>query len=137
MRRFYVSTFLLLVSVSVARADNLFTKDLYFGIQGDSEVNKLQEFLTDQGVYLGPITGNFFSLTRKGVQQFQVREGVTPAAGYFGPVTRTKANNILSQQLEASNAQALAETSSTPPTLTPPATLNDINNSLQTQINLL
>ncbi len=114
-----------------------FDYDLYYGIQGDSDVKQLQEFLTSQGVYSGPISGNFFSLTLAGVKQFQVAQGITPAAGYFGPLTRAKANAILSQQLQASNAQAISETSSTPPTPTPPATTNDINNSLQAQLNLL
>lgn len=121
----------------VVKADTLFTKDLYFGIQGDSEVTKLQEFLADQGVYSGPITGNFFSLTLAGVKSFQSREGITPVAGYFGPLTREKVNLILSGQVQASNAQAIAETSSTPPVPTPPATTNDINNSLQAQLNAL
>ncbi len=91
-----------------------FTKDLYFGIQGDAEVSQLQEFLTAQGLYSGPITGNFFSLTLNGVKVLQAREGISPAAGYFGPITRAKANDLLAVDINASDAQAVAETGSTP-----------------------
>ena len=126
-----------LLGSSIAKADALFTKDLYFGLQGDSDVTKLQEFLTSEGVYSGPITGNFFSLTLTGVKNFQSREGIAPVAGYFGPKTRSAANAILSQQLQASNEQAISETSSTPPAPTAPATTNDVQNSLQAQMNVL
>ena len=71
-----------------------FGRDLYFGLSGDPEVTKLQEFLRGQGVYSGPITGGFFSLTREGVKKFQTKEGINPAAGYFGPLTRGKANSL-------------------------------------------
>jgi len=66
-----------------------------------SEVVSLQEFLKNQGIYTGPITGNYFALTYKAVRGFQIRERITPASGYFGPVTRTKANTILSQQSQS------------------------------------
>lgn len=80
-----------ILSWQTAKAENLFSKDLYFGMQNDSEVTKLQEFLTSEGVYSGPITGNFFSLTLKAVKNYQTQEGISPAAGYFGPVSRAKA----------------------------------------------
>src|SRR3989338_6128011 len=100
----------------------------------------LQEFLTDQGVYSGPITGNFFSLTHAAVKKYQSQNNITPAAGFFGPITRVKANDILSAQTQNSDAQAIAETG----TITPPVTQNTTtdNNqqlmlSLQVQISLL
>lgn len=71
-----------------------FEQNLYFGVVGD-EVTALQQFLTDQGLYAGPINGNFFSLTQSGVKRFQEREGISPAAGYFGSLTRARANSIL------------------------------------------
>jgi hypothetical protein len=127
-----------IVSSSSAKADTLlFNKDLYYGIQGNSDVSRLQEFFTAQGEYSGPISGNFFSLTLAGVKKFQTDQGITPAAGYFGPLTRAKANAILSQQLQASNNEALSETSSTPQVPSSPANINDTTNSLQAQINLL
>ena len=71
-----------------------FDRDLYFGVTGE-DVAALQQFLTDQGVYSGPLNGNFFSLTRSGVKRFQEREGISPAAGYFGPVTRARASSMI------------------------------------------
>jgi hypothetical protein len=114
-----------------------FDRDLYFGIQGNADVKQLQEFLTSQNVYSGPISGNFFSLTLAGVKQFQATQGIVPAAGYFGPLTRAKANGILSAQINASEQQALAETGATTTAPTTPKTTNDVADSLQSQINLL
>ena len=93
-----------------------FDHDLYFGIQSDSDVTKLQEFLTSEGVYSGPITGNFFSLTLAGVKNFQSREGITPVAGYFGPLTRAAANAMIGNDITASNNQAVSETGNLPAT---------------------
>ena len=72
-----------------------FERDLFYGIINDLDVNLLQEFLAGEGVYSGPVTGNFLSLTREGVKGFQKREGITPVLGYFGPKTRARANAIL------------------------------------------
>ena len=97
----------LLLPLSVSAA--VFERDLSYGMQQDNDVVKLQEFLTTQGVYGGPITGNFYSLTLEAVKQFQGKEGIGPAAGYFGPLTRSKANEKLGTDIEASNAQATQE----------------------------
>lgn len=96
----------------------VFTRDLYYGIRGDSEVTELQEFLSSENIYSGPITGNFFSLTLSSVRAFQAREGIVPSAGYFGPVTRKRANNILSAQIVSSDNQAVSETGIVPPVAT-------------------
>jgi len=92
-----------------------FDSNLYFGLQNNSDVEKLQEFLTDQGVYSGPITGNFFSLTLAAVKKFQTQNNISPAAGFVGPLTRTKVNDVLSIQLNASNQQAVVETGTVAP----------------------
>lgn len=123
--------------MGIARADSSFSKNLYFGIQKDSEVTKLQEFLTSEGLYSGPITGNFFSLTLKAVKDFQNREGISPAAGYFGPLTRARANQTLDVQIQGSDAQAIAETGTTTVPIILPKTTNDVVASLQAQIDLL
>ena len=78
-----------------------FERDLYFGVSNDADVTRLQEFLKLQGIYSGPVTGNFFSLTREGVKRFQEREGIAPAAGYFGPKTRGRANTLRSSETTA------------------------------------
>lgn len=134
---FLLIIFSLLTFSLTTKAETLFTKDLYFGIQGDSEVIKLQEFLTDEGLYSGPITGNFFSLTLKAVKTFQQRENITPVAGYFGPITRTKANAILSAQIGTSEEQAVLETGATTTPPIAPKTTTDVVNSLQSQLNAL
>lgn len=73
---------------------NTFDKDLYFGLKSDSGVSNLQEFLTEQGYYTGPISGNFFLLTMDAVKKFQEAQGLNPT-GYFGAATRGAANNII------------------------------------------
>lgn len=90
-----------------------FDVNLRYGSSG-AEVIELQEFLTAEGVYTGPITGNFFSLTLAGVKAFQTREGVIPVSGFFGPLTRSAANTLLSEELAASDEEA----STTPKVIT-------------------
>lgn len=114
-----------------------FSRDLSFGFQQDSDVTKLQEFLSDEGLYSGPITGNFFSLTLKAVRAFQAREGIMPAAGYFGPKTRVRANALLDVQVQDSNQQAITETGQNAvQSITPQTTNNSISN-VQSQLDAL
>ncbi len=95
----------------------VFTDNLYYGLQNDSQVSQLQEFLTSQGLYKSPITGNFYFLTLNAVKAFQAQQGITPAAGFFGPITMAAANKIADAEVNASNAEAISETgTSTPPT---------------------
>ncbi|MFA5413770.1 MAG: peptidoglycan-binding domain-containing protein [Patescibacteria group bacterium] len=114
-----------------------FDANLYYGLQNNNSVKEMQEFLTDQGVYSGPITGNFYSLTLKSVKDFQSKENITPVSGFFGPLTRQRANTLLSANVEPSNQQAIQETGSTPPPAEPAKTTNDVVKSLQNQIALL
>lgn len=92
-----------------------FDSNLYFGITNDPDVQMLQEFLTDQGIYSGPITGSFFSLTFAAAKKYQSQNNITPAAGFFGPITRAKANEVLSVQIQNSDTQAITETGTTAP----------------------
>lgn len=109
---------LLLSGASSAHAQ-VFTGSLYYGLQNNSEVSQLQEFLTSQNLYSGPITGNFYFLTLSAVKAFQTQQGITPAAGYFGPITMASANKIADAEVGASNNEAITETgTSTPPTTT-------------------
>lgn len=89
-----------------------FDVNLKYGSKGDAVI-ELQEFLTDQGVYSGPITGNFYSLTRSGVKKFQQVNGISPVSGYFGPLSRAKANELLN--LEEDTTQEVAQTGTTTP----------------------
>lgn len=110
----FLGALLLIPSVSLAAFD----VNLKYGSKGDTVI-ELQEFLTDQGVYSGPITGNFYSLTRAAVKRFQIAENITPSAGYFGPISRARAKEILS--LDSDEVQEVAETgTTTPPVVTPP-----------------
>lgn len=76
-----------------------FSKNLHFGMRGSSEVSGLQEFLTDQGYYSGPVTGNYFFLTTQAVRKFQSAQGITPT-GYFGAKSRGSANAILEKLID-------------------------------------
>lgn len=96
---------LAMVLLSPAFAHAAFDSDLKYGSTG-SKVLELQEFLAAQGVYTGPITGNFYSLTLAGVKAFQAANNVSPVSGYFGPLTRGVANDLLAVELEASNEEA-------------------------------
>jgi peptidoglycan hydrolase-like protein with peptidoglycan-binding domain len=85
-----------------------FDNDLKYGSTG-TEVLELQEFLTDLGLYNGPITGNFYSLTQSAVKKFQAKEAITPVSGYFGKLSRAKANEVLTSQTpETEEVQTVA-----------------------------
>lgn len=71
-----------------------FNLDLYFGMRSNPYVTDLQEFLTDQGYYAGPVSGNFGLLTLSAVKKFQSANGIK-STGYFGPRSRTIANEII------------------------------------------
>lgn len=78
-----------------------FKRDLSFGNKGE-DVTALQNFLKSQGSAIYPegvVDGYFGEETKKGVQRFQVKYGLSkPGAvgfGVFGPETRSKANSII------------------------------------------
>lgn len=64
------------------------------GVQTSTNVVALQEFLKAQGVYSGEVTGYFGPMTYAAVVRFQTREGIFPPSGYWGPVTRERANTL-------------------------------------------
>ena len=78
---------------------SVFKNDLYFGMRNNSDVSDLQEFLTDQGYYAGPVSGNFFLLTVQAVKKFQSANGINPT-GYFGPKSRVAANEKISKMID-------------------------------------
>ena len=92
---------LFFVMTNLAFAAVSFDKDLYWNIKKESnEVKSLQTFLTEQGFYSGPITGNYLSQTYKGVVNFQKYYEISPT-GYFGPISRAKANDIMDMSVVA------------------------------------
>lgn len=77
----------------------VFTNNLTVGSQG-GDVIQLQKFLVSRGLLVMPagvIYGYFGPLTQEALSTFQMSEKITPAVGFFGPITRTRINNILAQ----------------------------------------
>ena len=68
-----------------------FTNLLKLGSKG-TEVSRLQQKLTDLGMYNGPINGSFGPLTKAAVIKFQKSNGINPV-GYVGVSTRNALNN--------------------------------------------
>lgn len=77
-----------------------FDVSLRYGSKGD-KVIELQDFLTDQGVYNGKLDGRFGLIVRKAVVAFQLKNSLQ-GDGYFGLVSRNKANIILEAELQPS-----------------------------------
>ncbi len=80
-----------------------FSKDLFFGVI-DNDVKELQKFLNSHGFVVAK-TGNgssgneittFGPATRRALSAFQKANKISPSAGYFGPLTRTVVNKMLS-----------------------------------------
>ena len=131
----YLALVLLIFPIAVSAQP--FDRDLYFGMRGNDEVSKLQEFLADQDFYAGPITGNFFSLTLSAVKKFQAAHGIAPVSGYFGPKTRAKANAALASAGISESSITTEQGTPAPVSVVPPKTTDDIVSSLLEQIKLL
>jgi hypothetical protein len=67
-----------------------FTKPLKFGLT-NTEVTELQKRLTEEGIYSGPITGYYGSLTVAAVKKYQKKVGLEQL-GSVGPGTRAALN---------------------------------------------
>jgi hypothetical protein len=75
-------------------AGTTFTTDLTIGSTG-SEVSALQQWLVSKGFLTMPAGvayGYFGSLTKSALAAYQASVGISPAVGYFGPITRAKVN---------------------------------------------
>ncbi len=83
-------------SAAQAKPRYSFSRYLVYGLRNNADVRALQEILTFEGVYSGPITGNFFGLTQEGVKRFQKKYGIEQA-GSVGPLTRRKLNEFYSK----------------------------------------
>ncbi len=71
-----------------------FNKDLSYGM-ADVDVYALQKFLVDNWFGNFTPTGFFGFKTREAVIKFQNVYKITPALGYFGPITRGVINKLL------------------------------------------
>jgi len=72
-----------------------FTMDLTMGSTG-AEVTALQTFLESKGfltIPAGVSKGYFGGLTKSALAAYQASVAISPAVGYFGPITRTKVSS--------------------------------------------
>jgi peptidoglycan hydrolase-like protein with peptidoglycan-binding domain len=93
IKKIFPLGFLALLLPSIAFGA-VFNRNISYGTTG-TDVSQLQQFLTDEGLYSAPITATFGSLTRRALLNFQKEEGIVPAYGNFGTLTRIDANTIL------------------------------------------
>jgi peptidoglycan hydrolase-like protein with peptidoglycan-binding domain len=85
-----------LVTPSLAFAS--FDQNLRLGDRGQ-EVVSLQQFLIAQGLLATNNDSGFFgNLTILAVKKFQSRTGIASMTGFFGPLTRAKANAIVNNK---------------------------------------
>jgi hypothetical protein len=75
---------------NVSTTGYTFTQYLYDGSTG-SQVTALQERLTTDGIYSGPITGTFGPLTKAAVKAYQAKHSLDQL-GVVGPATRALLN---------------------------------------------
>lgn len=75
-----------------AHAATMFTMDMTVGSTG-AEVTALQTWLIAGGYSIpAGATGYFGAQTQAALAAYQAANGISPAAGYFGPITRAKVN---------------------------------------------
>ncbi|MDZ4299849.1 MAG: peptidoglycan-binding protein [Candidatus Sungbacteria bacterium] len=100
-RKHYFFCCLVMLALFVPLAAGaVFDRNLSLGAQGD-DVRQLQEWLAqDPQIYLGgKITGYYGVATRGAVVLLQKREGIMPASGFFGPLTRARINVLLQDKV--------------------------------------
>lgn len=115
----FVAFTCLFVHTTEAATTSFNTNLSFRGAQSAAEVAALQQFLKHQGLYTADITGNFFTQTYNAVIAFQNKEGIMPASGFWGPLTRAKANQIVS-------TTAVAPTTSNSSNLTSDSSYEDL-----------
>lgn len=89
---------------AILTSNTSFLTNRKVGTAGE-DVRQLQKFLNSNGFmvnsspgaagYPGSESTYFGTLTREALAQFQLRSGITPAVGYFGPITRELINSRL------------------------------------------
>jgi len=105
MKKFGIVVLSFLVSfslISATLAADLFEKDIKYGVANNNDVKQLQDFLYNEGFYKGPVTGNFYTLTRNALKKYQLANKITPANGLLNSATREKLNSTLLAQENAS-----------------------------------
>ncbi len=92
------------VTPALTSAHFIFARDLKVGFVGD-DVKELQKFLNNNGFPLSETgagsSGNeithFGKLTKMALIKFQASKNISPALGFFGPITRGIVNGIIEQ----------------------------------------
>ena len=88
-----------------------FTRDLSIGITGE-DVRQLQIFLNSNGFSVAPAgpgsrgneTLRFGAATKAALVRYQISKGITPATGYFGPMTRAQISGVVSVLIPVNSA---------------------------------
>ena len=96
-----------------------FTQNLTLGSRG-TEVTALQQYLVAQGRLVMPAGvafGYFGPLTKTALASWQAANGVLPAVGYWGPISRARYNSV--NVSTTTNDNNLASNSTTP--VSPPS----------------
>lgn len=112
-------------AAATSAAKCAFTRALFMGVRGD-DVMCLQKYLNSSGYQVaasgagspGNETMTFGGLTKAAVAKWQAGNGVSPAAGYFGTLSRAKYDSLIAA---APAAPVLGAAPTTPTTPTTPA----------------
>jgi len=81
-------------TTTTASACASFNRDLTVGSTGP-DVTALQQWLISKGFTIAAgATGYFGGQTQAAVARYQASVGISPAAGYFGPITRAQVNSV-------------------------------------------
>ena len=79
-------------TTTTTSASVTFARDLTIGSTG-ADVTALQNWLISKGHAIAAgATGYFGAQTQAALAAYQAANGISPAAGYFGPITRAKVN---------------------------------------------
>ncbi len=94
-----------------------FTRSLTIGSNG-SDVTCLQDYLTSTGhfTFSGGSTGYFGSATKAAVASWQASNNVSPAVGFFGPISQAKYNSVATTTTTTTTTPETPETPETPVT---------------------
>ena len=111
MKKFIFGLALALVLASASSASAYtYTRDLTIGASG-ADVVALQDMLVAGGYLVMPAgvsKGYFGALTQSAVAKWQAAVGITPAAGYFGPISRAKASAAVTTTTTTTDTESLS-----------------------------
>ena len=82
--------------INTAQGENIaFTQNLSLGMRG-SEITALQQLLITSGfLKIQSPTSYFGALTKKALIEWQKSMNISPASGFFGPISRGKINPVV------------------------------------------